>query len=646
MRRSLAALVSLFTLLALLPLASPASAASAPVVIDASITTGTNGKANPQVILQSFAPGTTVDFKLRLKGSDEPYATFPNVPLGWAVIGRGAVWQPKTAVDPKPGRTYLDIRISDPSGSHTDLSQVTFTDSAPARFVLGVGGGGPDRVTKPFGAQAEVTHTGGVSKIVARLYRAGTDEQVGEDVTPTVRQVFSLPGGVTRTDYMTGPVFDPPSPGEYEVAFTAWDDQGDSLTRRTSTYDKRLEQRLVDVHMTPDAIDYDHPELTIGGRVTDAAGAPLAGVQVSLDSPAATTTTAEDGSFALRVKPVGSGATLSASDHGDYGSAWTGLTFPIRTQATRVSITPVPSASRVGDKISLSGLLERQTAGGGWVPFAGRQVKISFTDDGTGQTVPLGAATTGSDGRYSWPATVTGSGTWRVDSDGDTYVQSSMAGEHRRSAFWTRVVNVSARPNPVAVGGKVTVSGQILRNGASGTRAQAGNVPVTLTFSPDGKRMFDMGSGRTDAAGRFSLSGTAKADGEWWVYYAGGAGTGGTSDEAVSTPRIFVDTRYKTAISSFNASPEPVKKGRTLTVRGRITKFTGSWQPGAGAALKIYFKARGASSWKVMGTATADRNGWFGKGFTASVDGTWAAAYAGSSTYLGVWSAGDYVDVR
>jgi hypothetical protein len=322
------------------------------------------------------------------------------------------------------------------------------------------------------------------------------------------------------------------------------------------------------------------------------------------------------------------------------------VSFPFRAQPTRVSITPVPSAARVGDKITLSGLLERQNSTGAWVPLPASPVKLSFIPEGASQGTALGTLVTGADGRYSLPVTVTGSGTWRVDSANGTFLQSTMAGEHRRSSFRTRIIGVTARPSPVAVNGKVTLSGQIVRTGAPAGKTNVANVPVRLTFSPGPGRMFNMAAGRTDAAGRFSLTGVAKSEGTWWVDFAGGAGIGGTLDEASATPRIFVDARYKTAVSSFNASPEPVKKGRTLTVKGRLTKLVGSWKPGAGAALTVYFKPSGSSKWKAMGTAKADRNGWFTKNFKATADGTWAAAYAGSSSYLGVWSTGDYVDVR
>ncbi|RFU43541.1 hypothetical protein DZF91_00665 [Actinomadura logoneensis] len=645
MRRPLAALLSLFTALTLLPVASAsADSPPTPIVADARIVVGTDGKATPYVRLIAADARATVDFRFRLKGSSEAYASIPGVPRREAggEDAAGSVWSPETTAALQQGRTYLDIRVNDPSGGRTEMPQVAFLDRPSGIFTLGAGGGG--WVTDAFDAQATVTHSGQVSRVVARLYRAGTTEQVGEDVVPTVRQTAELPGGVTRTVYMTGPVFDPPA-GRYQVAMTAWDGQGDSLTSRTAIFDKRLEQRLTDVRVTG-TLDYEHRGTVVTGRVTDTAGAPLGGVTVSLNTPEAKTTTADDGSFALEVTPTASRASLTAASHGAYISAKANVEFPFRAQATRVSLSPVPSAGRVGDKVTLSGLLERQNSAGAWVPLPGRPVKLSFTSDGTKQTTDLGTPTTGPDGRYSLTTKVTGSGTWRVDSAASPFLENSMAGEYRRTSFWTRIIGVTARPNPVAVGGKVTLTGQIVRTGAPAGSTNVANVPVSLTFSPGPGRMFGMAEGRTDANGRFSLSGIARSDGTWWVSFSGGAGIGGTLDEPSGTSHLFVDAKYKTAISSFNASPEPVKKGRTLTVKGRITKQAAKWQPGAGATLTVYFKPSGSSKWKAMGTTKADRNGWFTKGFKASADGTWAAAYAGSPSYLGVWSTGDYVDVR
>jgi hypothetical protein len=108
----------------------------------------------------------------------------------------------------------------------------------------------------------------------------------------------------------------------------------------------------------------------------------------------------------------------------------------------------------------------------------------------------------------------------------------------------------------------------------------------------------------------------------------------------------YVDVRYRTAISSFNASPEPVTKGRRLTVAGTLKRDTTSWKAFSGQSVKIYFAAKGATSWTYEGTAKTSSTGRFSHAFTSAKDGTWRATYAGSGAYLAVTGPGDYVDVR
>jgi hypothetical protein len=88
-----------------------------------------------------------------------------------------------------------------------------------------------------------------------------------------------------------------------------------------------------------------------------------------------------------------------------------------------------------------------------------------------------------------------------------------------------------------------------------------------------------------------------------------------------------------------------VRKGTTITVAGHLQRHTTSWRGLSGQSVKIYFAARGASSW-TKGAAKTSSTGHFSHGFTASKDGTWPITYAASSTYLAVTGSGDYVDVR
>lgn len=653
LRRSLAALVPLLTVLPLMPAATASAEAADPVLADASFVIKPDGKVQPSVRLLSASAGTTVDLRLHLKGVTDPFASFSKLPMGWGDLGGGAHFEPKTPLALPKGRTYMDLDIASPSGRHVVIPQAAFADAPSGRFGVTVDavdstGGGPTQVATPFGVRATVTHTGNISKIVARLYRAGTNEQVGTDVVPTKTSTAKDPGS-SRTFFRAS--FDP-SVGKYEVAVTIWDDQGDSVTSRTPPLDARRPQRLMDVRATPDTLDFDHRETIVTGRVTGADGTPVAGAPITVTSPGssvnATGTTAVDGSFSVKVPPSDGALMVSANAHDDFTWTTTWLNLTVRRSPARVSLQFAPAASKAGAKTTLSGMLEGQSADGTWTVLPAKPVALSFIDDESGETRTLGTVTTDANGRYSLPATVPGPGTWQATSAGDTFLLGATTSQHADSMFGTRITNLTARPNPVEVGGHVTVKGLVTRIGSPVDRMFVNDGHVTLYSSPDGKRTVKLSEGRTDANGHFSLSAVAKADGHWWVAYNGHRdSTQNPSHDLPSTSaRFSVDARYKTAISSFNASPEPVKKGHALTVTGHITKLVGKWQPGAGASLKIYFQPFGSFTWTAMGTAKANRNGWFTTTVKAWQDGTWAASYAGSPTYMSAWSKGDYVDVR
>ena len=121
---------------------------------------------------------------------------------------------------------------------------------------------------------------------------------------------------------------------------------------------------------------------------------------------------------------------------------------------------------------------------------------------------------------------------------------------------------------------------------------------------------------------------------QWWALQPA---------NAYSNP---ITVKTGTAISSFNASPEPVVKGKTITVSGTLQRYVAAWGSLGGKTVYIYFRPYQATAWSYMGVATSDRYGRWHKGFTAGRDGTWYAKYKGSDTYLPVTTGGDYVDVR
>ncbi|MFD7968015.1 hypothetical protein [Streptomyces clavifer] len=98
-----------------------------------------------------------------------------------------------------------------------------------------------------------------------------------------------------------------------------------------------------------------------------------------------------------------------------------------------------------------------------------------------------------------------------------------------------------------------------------------------------------------------------------------------------------------------NASPEPVTKGRTLTVTGRVTRAnwnTHTYQGYAGRTVSLQFKATGASSYTTVKKATSSTSGALKTTVKATGPGTWRWTYYGNSTSGAKSSAGDHVAVR
>ncbi|KUF19745.1 hypothetical protein [Streptomyces silvensis] len=98
-----------------------------------------------------------------------------------------------------------------------------------------------------------------------------------------------------------------------------------------------------------------------------------------------------------------------------------------------------------------------------------------------------------------------------------------------------------------------------------------------------------------------------------------------------------------------NASPEPVKKGKTITVAGALTRANWDTKKYAGytkQSVKLQFKKKGTSAYTTVKTVKTDTKGNLRTTVKASVDGTFRYVFAGTSTTPAVTSAGDAVDVR
>jgi hypothetical protein len=433
-----------------------------------------------------------------------------------------------------------------------------------------------------------------------------------------------------------------------------------------SAADTPAPTRFSEFAITPDTIDVDHPTVTYTGRLVFTGadsveeGVPGATVCLRKDTGCLLrTNTDEDGRFTGSVTlstegdhpgMVEGNAFASYSGSKDYHSAnlTPGIYLHVTPAKTRITMAFEPAPSVIGDQVDVVGLFERETPDGGWIAVRNQPVRAYVGD------TQVGLGLTAADGRYRITTTVPGSGSWHVETPfvyprplpyepgNGPYVGARADSEPTVAQYRTTITGFNASPEPVGKGAMITASGRIMRIKADGSSEPGTGVP-TLRFSADGKKWTNVSSVNPDANGYFAIKTPAVSDGYWRADTTQEPGY----DELPSTSSSdYVDVRYRTRVTSFNASPEPVSKGKTITVSGGLQRYTTAWKAYSGQNVKIYFQAKGATSWTYEGSAKTSSTGHFSHGFKAAKDGTWRVTYAGNSSYLALTGAGDYVDVR
>ncbi|GHH23035.1 calcium-binding protein [Streptomyces lanatus] len=97
-----------------------------------------------------------------------------------------------------------------------------------------------------------------------------------------------------------------------------------------------------------------------------------------------------------------------------------------------------------------------------------------------------------------------------------------------------------------------------------------------------------------------------------------------------------------------NASPEPVKKGRKITVTGALTRAnwdSHKWAGYSGQSVKLQYRPKNSTTYTTLKTLTTSSTGGLSGTVTATADGYYRFTFAGTSTTPAATPAGDYVDV-
>ncbi|MGX1885560.1 calcium-binding protein [Streptomyces sp. NPDC055287] len=131
-----------------------------------------------------------------------------------------------------------------------------------------------------------------------------------------------------------------------------------------------------------------------------------------------------------------------------------------------------------------------------------------------------------------------------------------------------------------------------------------------------------------------------------WKVYAGAVGNDGDlyTRDAYKTHRV---QRFSKLTA--NASPEPVVKGKTITITGKLSRANWETSTYAGYTnqpVKLQFRKAGTSTYTTVKTVTSNSTGNLKSTVTAASDGYWRYSFAGTSTTPAVSAAGDYLDVR
>ncbi|MFE7030299.1 hypothetical protein ACFU9Y_08300 [Streptomyces sp. NPDC057621] len=141
--------------------------------------------------------------------------------------------------------------------------------------------------------------------------------------------------------------------------------------------------------------------------------------------------------------------------------------------------------------------------------------------------------------------------------------------------------------------------------------------------------------------GRNSLAGTWKVAA--WAESADGKSR--TDVHAAKTVPVLRDAKL-----TANAAPEPVTKGKTLTVTGKLSRVDwetrGGYHGYSAQKVKLQFRKKGASAYTTVKTVTTDSSGNLKTTVKASTDGYWRYSFTATSTTAAANATGDYVDVR
>lgn len=279
-------------------------------------------------------------------------------------------------------------------------------------------------------------------------------------------------------------------------------------------------------------------------------------------------------------------------------------------------------------------------------------------------TAPGGATTsvslTSTDNSTKWSGSAdfgrsAAEGDWKLEvkagnAEGDT-VESR--GFKVVQVWETDIRDFGASPEPISAGQVLTVSGELLINSATGWKSYPGQ-GVWITFKEHGSSTYKrVAWDRTDHRGRFSDGIRVNKSGWWRAEFEGVS----NQSHPATSDSDQVDVRHKprppapkpdldSRIIRFNASPEPVKYGKYLSLRGVLqVEDRWSWD-GYDGKVSIWFRTSKHGSWKYVKTTWSNGSGGFFTKTKATRSGYWKAVFSGAHDVDPSSSVQDWVRVK
>jgi hypothetical protein len=439
--------------------------------------------------------------------------------------------------------------------------------------------------------------------------------------------------------------------GDYTVDVEATNSAGETTVRKNAgTLRYRKQPVISGFSVTPTAPTIDDKTVTAVGDMvvrdpSTRETVPLPGASVDLrlgQNDETTAVTDEAGHFSVS-RELTEGGWAWAQYNGDLGYAtvpWVAITP--QAAPTRFVLDKSSYHVTAGDKINVTGTLQYQS-GTEWKPLSGIPLEMDYKDCTTCSPVE---ATTDANGRFSFVKYPYGSKSV-FEVAFPPYPYNPWI---RRTATADVTVAVTATTKFTEFTARLDEYAQLEVTGILDVigRDTSDAVSVDIQYSANGTSGWTTKKTvKTSFGSQFIVEKLpGYTDGYWRLRYAGST----TKDIKGTVSKSLRKNRALTRIKDANASPEPVSKGRTITVKGVLQERkagTSTWKAYGGKKVQILFRPKGKSTWYLMATVTTKTNGSFSKGFKAQQDGTWVPVhlYPDSKHFVGSGTE-DYVDVR